>query len=76
MLYTFYARRGFMAEFCKECWKKMNNFNDDSIRYVLSIDLDLCEGCGEYKRVVIDERPSNLLYYLFEKLKKLIKLKP
>ena len=65
-----------MAEFCKECWKKMNNFNDDSIRYVLSIELELCEGCGEYKRVVIDERPSNIIYYLFEKLIKLKKLKP
>ena len=65
-----------MAEFCKECWKKINEIEDDSIKFVLSRESDLCEECGEYKRVVIDERPSNLLYYLFEKLKKLIKLKP
>ena len=59
-----------MAEFCEECWKKINYIKDDSIRFVLSRELDLCEECGEYKRVVIDERRSNFLYRLFKKLRK------
>ena len=59
-----------MAEFCEECWKKINYIKDDSIRFVLSRELDLCEECGEYKRVVIDERRSNFIYRLFKKLRK------
>jgi len=34
-----------MAEFCKDCFKQLlfNGYED----------LDLCEGCGEFKQVVI-----------------------
>ena len=45
-----------MAEFCMDCWNKMNETEDSPRRYVLSWELDLCEGCGEYKRVVVAER--------------------
>lgn len=45
-----------MAEFCMDCWNKMNETEDSPRRYVLSWELDLCEGCGEYKRVVVVER--------------------
>ena len=46
----------FVAEFCLECWNKINDTNDDEKMYILSKDLDLCEECGEYKRVILAER--------------------
>lgn len=45
-----------MAEICLDCWNKMNETNDSPCRYVLSREKDLCEGCGEYKRVIVVER--------------------
>lgn len=50
-----------MAEFCLECWNKINGTNDDKRKYILSKDLDLCEGCGELKPVIIVERKA---YYI------------
>lgn len=45
-----------MAEFCLNCWNKMNETTDSPWRYALSWEKDLCEGCGEYKRVIVVER--------------------
>lgn len=45
-----------MAEFCLDCWNKINKTNDSKWRYALSWDKDLCEECGQYKRVIIVER--------------------
>lgn len=45
-----------MAEFCLECWNKINNTNDGEEKYVISKELDLCEGCEEWKNVIICER--------------------
>ncbi len=45
-----------MAEFCLDCWNKLNGTSDSRFRYVLSEELDLCEECGEYKRVIVVER--------------------
>ncbi len=45
-----------MAEFCLECWNKINGNRDKKTKYVLSKDLDLCEGCGEWKHVIVAER--------------------
>ncbi len=45
-----------MAEFCLDCWNKINGTNHTKCRYVLSWELDLCEECGEYKRVIVVER--------------------
>lgn len=42
-----------MAEFCLDCWNKLMNSNDPAEKYVLSDELDLCEGCGEWKPVII-----------------------
>ncbi len=42
-----------MAEFCLDCWNKLNETNDSKRKYVISKDLDLCEGCGEYKHVIV-----------------------
>ena len=44
-----------MAEFCKDCFKKMC---PDWIITEVSRENDLCEGCGEWKPVVISAEPS------------------
>lgn len=41
-----------MADFCIDCWNKLNNTYYPPSKFILSKDLDLCEGCGEYKRVI------------------------
>ncbi len=51
-----------MAEFCLECWNKLNKRNDSERKYIISDYLDLCEGCGEWKPVIIMERTSYYLY--------------
>ena len=53
-----------MAEFCLECWNRINGSNDSKRKYILSKDLDLCEGCGEYKSVIVMERREYYLYKL------------
>ena len=42
-----------MAEFCLDCYNKMMGTNDPARKYHISRELDLCEECGEYKRVII-----------------------
>lgn len=42
-----------MAEFCIDCWNKLNNTNHTVKDYYISKHLELCEGCAEYKRVII-----------------------
>ena len=50
-----------MAEFCLECWNKMNETDENEKKYITSKELDLCEGCGEWKHVIIMERKA---YYM------------
>jgi len=45
-----------MAEFCLDCMNKILGTNDKPKEYILSWDLDLCEECGEWKRVVIRKK--------------------
>ena len=45
-----------MAEFCKECFKSRvavpsDNITDDML--MMSAAYDICEGCGEYKPMVV-----------------------
>ena len=42
-----------MAEFCLKCWNKINGTNHKEEYYIMSDDLDLCEGCGQWKHVVL-----------------------
>ena len=53
-----------MAEFCLNCLNKMDNTQATERDYILSNELDLCEGCGQWKRVVVRERDLKLLYDL------------
>ncbi len=43
-----------MAEFCKECFIKLNELKqEEAKRIVLSRRPELCEGCGRVKPVVV-----------------------
>lgn len=46
-----------MAEFCKECFLKIEN-NIDEIQLLMSDTSDLCEGCGETKPIVLQVIPQ------------------
>jgi len=48
-----------MAEFCFECWEKINQKKFSKNEYRLSRDLEKCEGCGEWKRVIECTRFQN-----------------
>ena len=52
-----------MADFCLDCWNELNEINDPKIKYIISKDYTLCEGCGEFKQVIIEERISYYVYY-------------
>lgn len=55
------------AYFVYYCWGDTNETNASPYRYVLSWKKDLCEGCGEYKRVIVVERLwSRMQRNLFE----------
>ena len=45
-----------MAEFCLQCWNKLNERNEPAWKYVLSRELDFCEECQQWKRVIIMAR--------------------
>ena len=45
-----------MADFCFECWNRLNENQCRKKDFVLSKDTDLCEGCGKYKQVIERER--------------------
>jgi len=53
-----------MAEFCLECWSKINESKDIPKKYIFSKDLELCEGCGEWKTVIVVERKFYYRYKL------------
>ena len=59
-----------MAEFCLDCWNKLNGTEDTEKEYVLSGELDLCEECGEWKRVIVRKRYFPALYSLLRKFKR------
>ena len=46
-----------MAEFCKECYREAfidYETPDEEIIISDEYDLDLCEGCGKWKQVVLE----------------------
>ncbi len=59
-----------MAEFCLDCWNKLNQTSYTEREYILGKDIDLCEGCGEKKRVIEAKRKIRLFYDLKEFLSK------
>lgn len=59
-----------MAEFCLDCWNRINKCNDTERDWILSRELDLCEGCGAWKPVLVIRRRHKLLYDLLHLWKK------
>ncbi len=53
-----------MAEFCLDCLNKRNNTNYTKREFVISKELNLCEGCGELKHVIIAKR--GIHYYMWK----------
>ncbi len=53
-----------MAEFCLECMRKLDGRDYPEDAFVLSKELDLCEGCGQWKRVVVVPRSRRPLVAL------------
>ena len=49
-------RGDYMSEYCLDCWNRINGTNDEESKYIISKDIYLCEGCAEFKNVVIEER--------------------
>ena len=57
-----------MAEFCLDCWNKLNESNFTEKEYVISREPDLCEECGQWKPVIIRARRIPALYTLRQRL--------
>ncbi len=45
-----------MAEFCLDCLRKLDHKDYPRWQVRLSLTKDLCEGCGQWKRVVMGFR--------------------
>ena len=52
-----------MAEFCLDCWNKMNGSNDTEEDYILSEYPYLCEGCEQCKNVIIKKKGQTNGFY-------------
>jgi hypothetical protein len=53
-----------MAEFCVKCYNEMNGEEKTEEEFIISDDLDLCEGCAEYKHVIICEKRECVLGFI------------
>ena len=51
-----------VADFCLDCWNRINKTNDSEKKYVMSDEPSLCEGCGEMKRVIEGYKSAYYLY--------------
>ena len=51
-----------MAEFCVDCWNNLNGTQYDTYEFQRTWRRELCEGCGEYKRVIIEQTPDYSYY--------------
>ena len=59
-----------MAEFCIACWNRISKTNAEEKMYILSRDLDLYEGCGQWKPVIIRQRMRYVIKDIVEDLLK------
>ena len=54
-----------MADFCIDCQSKLHGVNYTKANVILSEDLELCEGCGGMKPVVVNFRRCGCLLGMF-----------
>jgi predicted amidophosphoribosyltransferase len=45
-----------VSEICLDCWNKLNETKDPARKYILTWRKELCEDCGQMKRVIIRMR--------------------
>ena len=45
-----------VAEFCLDCWNRINGTHDPADRYLLSKNLSLCEWCEKATHVIVAMR--------------------
>jgi len=48
-----------VAEFCLDCWNKLNHTLLEEKGVTLSDDLGLCEGCAQLKPVIVRLDPPH-----------------
>lgn len=53
-----------LAEFCLECFNKINETSFVAKDVIISNYLDVCEECGEWKKVVVCSRRTYYMYKL------------
>ncbi len=58
-----------MAEFCLDCWNRINESHDTEKDWVLSEEPELCEGCGNYVPVIVTQRKGFSLFQFWWKEK-------
>lgn len=46
----------YVAKFCLDCWKEISGAEATENQYIVSEELELCEGCGEWKHIIVSER--------------------
>ena len=51
-----------MAEFCVDCWNELNGTDYAAYEFQKTWRRELCEGCGQYKRVIIEQTPEYFFY--------------
>ncbi len=51
-----------MSEFCMECWNEIFGENYTERDIIVTKYPELCEGCAEWKQVVVCERRFPILY--------------
>lgn len=51
-----------MAEYCLDCWNRFNHTEKTERDYVLSRTPSLCEGCRQWKPVIVKARQCKALY--------------
>ena len=52
-----------MAEFCVDCWNKINETNYSAKKFIISDELDLCEGCGKITNVILMPKEHTSFFY-------------
>lgn len=65
--YAVYMEVIAVAEFCLACWNELNKTQLKRWNVELSWDLDFCEGCGQWKHVVVSERPTLLSFFIIDR---------
>ncbi len=56
-----------MAEFCLKCFNELNE--TDYTEKEVWLEVDFCEGCGEWKPCVMELRPKPLRYRIVDSIR-------